>query len=172
MRQQLTREKLFNMWFVLRFEVTDEEKLDKRFVFARNRNLSNLASESEELIRARNSGIPAYNEFQEKKRAVVEKYCARNEGRPVIDNGQYVFDDEQNRFKTDEEVAKLTEQYSEAIEQRRKEIDIYNELIRETVEVDVVQTSFEAFPPQLTGAFLDVLRPMIRETDEEIEKLL
>jgi len=172
-RVELPREHIFQLWAVLRLGYQDAEKLDKRFVFARNRTIENLTPEVTEIINARRSGIPEYEQFQQERTQILEKYCARNDdGTPVVENEQYAFSDDGVRSAAEAEVATLSDKYKETLEARTKEIDVYNQIISESVEVDITKVTFDAFPKEISSDDLELLRVMAKETDEQIAEML
>ncbi|HON82630.1 MAG TPA: hypothetical protein PLI22_00665 [Caldisericia bacterium] len=172
MKQMLTRERIFELYYVLQNGIPADVKLDKRFDFARNRTLDNLRPEVREIIKARETGLDKFKEFEMKRKAILEENCIRDEnGKPLLKNDSYVFSDDIEK-DVSQKLLDLTNEYKDALEERQKEIQIYNEIIKEEIEVDIVKTTFRAFPDLVNNNFTKILRPMIKETDEEIEQIL
>jgi len=173
MKTKLTRERIFQIWYVLtNLKVPENEMLDKRFDYAKNRTLDSLTPEVTEIVKARKSGIPKYDEFDTKRKEILMKYASKDEqGNPVINGNQFSINGE-NLEEANKSLNELTETYKEALDERQKEIDIYNEIINEEIDIDITQLSFNALPNFVKEEFTKVIRPMIKETDEEIEGLL
>lgn len=158
MKINLTNEQVFNIVYVLKTKYEDLTKYDKRFNFAVTRTLSNLQPIASDLVKARESGVDKYKEFETKKQDLINKYSV---------DGNFKTDEDRNQCQL--EVKTLAESYEEAIEERRKEVEIYNEILEQEVEVDIIQCRFEALPDDFD---FDILRNLIKETDEEIEAML
>lgn len=173
MKQKLTRERVFAIWYVLtNLKVPETEKIDKRFDYAKNRTIDNITPEVAEIIKARKSGVPLFDEYEAKRNEILAENAGKDEtGNPIISNNKYVIMDA-NKEDVNNQLQQLTETYKDALTERQKEIELYNELINEEIEVDIVQASFIALPNFVNEEFTTVIRPMIKETDEEIEALL
>ena len=170
MKILLTNENVFNIVYVLKTDYPDLSKYDKRFNFAVSRNILNLQPIAAELLKAREPGIERFKDFEQKKEDIIRKYAILDErGNPIILNDVIQFSSEEEKEKGQLEVNNLIEEYRDALNERQKEIDIYNEILRQDVEVDIVQCSFNALPDNFN---FDVLRCLVKETDEEIEGLL
>lgn len=164
MKKELTRNQLFELWYVLKDEKFDNEKLDKRFDYIRSRNLELLSSEVNQLLKARDPSNIKFGEFEKKQEEIFVKY---GELRDI------------KRFIKDEykdiaiiELTKLKEEYKDVIQERKEEIDIYNELLYEKIEFDIAMISFKYLPDIVSSGWMKALRPMIKETDEEINNII
>lgn len=173
MKQFMTREQVFELWYVLKHCIPEGTKLDKRFDFARNRTIDNLTPEVTEIIKARESGIERYNEFESKRNELIDKYCLKDENGNFVNSGdKYVFNSLEDEKEAYNKLRDLADEYKDALNERQKEIDIYNEIVKEEIEVDIVKTTFKAIPDLVDEAFTKVLRSMIKETDDEIEAMI
>jgi hypothetical protein len=173
MKLKLTRERIFAIWYVLsNLKLPENEKIDKRFDFAKNRTLENIAPEIAEIIKARKSGIPRFDEFTTKRNEILSNLAIKDSnGNPNIINNQYNIDPDKKQ-EAAKAIQSLTSLYQDAIDERQKEVNIYNELITEEIEADITQVSFIALPSIVSDEFTKVIRPMIKETDEQLEALL
>jgi hypothetical protein len=173
MKLRLTRERVFQIWYVLHnLKVPEGEKLDRRFDFARNRTMDNIGPEVAEIVKARQSGVSRYDEFVNKRNDILSQYANKDaDGNPIVNGNQYAIDSDKMN-EASQKIHDLVNDYKDALEERQKEIDIYNEIVGEEIEVDIVQCSFAALPNFVNEEFTKVIRPMIKETDEEIENLL
>jgi len=158
MKTKLTNEQVFNIAYALKKNYPDLAKYDKRFNFAVTRTLACLQPIAADLLKARESGIPKFKEFEQKKMEIINSHST---------NGNFSSDEEKQ--KCQEEVSKLAEDYKEALEERTKEINIYNEILGQEVDVDVVQCKWEALPNDFD---FEILRILVKESDEEIEAMI
>ena len=158
MKTKLTNEQVFNIVYLLKSKYPDLEKYDKRFNFAVTRTLANIQPIAADILKARESGVKGYKEFEQKKITIIESYSVSG-----------VYKTDEDKQKCQEDVNKLVEDYKDIIEERKKEIEIYNEILGQEVEVDIISCKFEALPNDFN---FDILRPLIKESDSEIEAML
>ena len=159
MKTRLTNEKVFNIVYLLKTKYPELDKFDKRFNFAVTRTLACLQPIASDLLGARESGLSKFQEFEQKKQQIIDKYST---------NGNFNSDEEKQ--KCQEEVNQMVlGEYKDVLEERFKEIQIYNEILGQEVEVDIVQCKFEALPNDFN---FEVLRILCKETDEELEKII
>jgi hypothetical protein len=158
MKTYLTNETVFNIVYLLKTKYPDLEKFDKRFNFAVTRTLACLQPIAADILRARESGLPKFKEFEEKKLTVINAYQTSGG-----------FNSDEDKQNCQDEVNRLSEEYKETLEERIKEINIYNEILGQEVEVDIIQCKFESLPDDFN---FDILRVFVKETDSEIEDLI
>lgn len=160
MIQKLTNEKVFEIAYLLKSKYIDLSKYDKRFNFAVTRNLAILQPIASDILKARESNVEGFKEFESKKEEIVKKYSS---------DGGNTFISEEEKQKCQEEILSIVKDYTSAIEERQKEIKIFNEILSQEVELDIVQCSFNAVPEDFD---FNICRIMIKETDKEIEVML
>lgn len=163
MKVRLTNEQVFDIVYALKRDYPDLTKYDKRFNFAVSRTLANIQPIASDLITARNSGVPGYEEFEQKKSEIIKSFAKS------VENNAPVFESDEIKQKCQDAVKKLANDNLEVIQERQKEIDIYNEILEQEVEVDIVQCKFEALPDNFN---FDILRVLVKESDEELEEML
>jgi len=157
MKTKLTNEQVFGIAYLLKTNYPDLTKYDKRFNFAVSRTLSNIQPIASDILKARETGIERFKEFDKNKSEIINKY-EKDENGKIIDSKH-----------CQSEVDNLVIEYKDAIEERQKEIDLYNEILQQEVEVDIIQCKFEALPDDFD---FNILRVLVKESDEEIEVLL
>jgi len=157
MKTKLTNEQVFGIVYLLKTNYPDLTKYDKRFNFAVSRTLSNIQPIASDLIKARETGIERFKEFEKNKSDIINKYDKDENGKIVDEKNCQI------------EVDALAKEYKDALDERQKEIDIYNEILEQEVEVDIIQCKFEALPDNFD---FNVLRTLCKESDEEIEAML
>lgn len=160
MLMKLTNEKVFEIAYFLKSKYNDLSKYDKRFNFAVTRNIAILQPIAADILKARESNVEKFKEFESKKLEIIKKY-SNDEG--------ITFVSEEEKKKCQDEIIVLSKDYTEAFEERQKEIKIFNEILSQEVELDIVQCSFNAVPEDFN---FNICRVMIKETDSEIEAML
>ena len=158
MKTKMTNEKVFAIVYLVKTKYPELDKFDKRFNFAVTRTLASLQPIAADILKARESGLPKFNEFEKKRVDTINKYS---------DNGN--FKSEEEKQFCQEEVNKLVIEYADTLNEREKEVKIYNEILQQEVEVDIVQCKWEALPNDFN---FDVLRILCKETDDVIEAML
>lgn len=158
MKMNLTNEQVFNIVYTLKNKYPDLSKYDKRFNFAVSRTLANIQSIAVEILKAREPSNPKFKEFEQKKQEIIKQYST---------NGEFKSDEEKQ--KCQEEVNQLAKENIEILDERNKEINIFNEILGQEVEVDILQCKFEALPSDFD---FNILRVLVKESDEEIEAFL
>ena len=68
-------------------------------------------------------------------------------------------------------LAELIETYKEALDGRNREVQAYNEIVDEEIEIDICKCSFKNFP-DINPSQFELLKPMIKETQEELEEMM
>jgi len=162
MKVKLTNGKIFDIVYVLKNKYPDLTQYDKRFNFAISRTLAELEPIASDILKARSSGIPAYNEFEQRKASIIKKYAK-------VENNVPKFNTPEDQSQAQIEVNQLAVEYDTALKERTKEMQIYNEILEQEVEVDIIPCKFEALPSNFD---FNLLRVLVKETDEEIEALL
>ena len=90
---------------------------------------------------------PEVIEYEEKRVKLCEQYALKDDnGLPVIENDLYMIG-EQDDFKT--KMDELLDQYRTAVEERQKQILVFNEKMNEIVEIEFVKIKKEDIPPEL-----------------------
>jgi hypothetical protein len=164
MKFNFTNEKVLNYVLILKKQYADLLKYDKRFNFAVSRTISNLQPIAKEVFKLSETNVERFKEYEQKKEQLVKSIAME-----VNDAGIPHFESVEDGERCKAEVAKLNEEYNDALVERQKEIDNFNEILNEEVEVDIVQCRFEALP---YGFDFNTLRELVKETDEEIEELI
>jgi len=142
---------------------------DKRFKFAVVRNLEYFEPEMK-AIQETSKSNPRFEEYLNKRKQIGEECADRDEqGQPklVMVEGNQVFQITEKKEEANSKIVDLIKEYNDVIEEKQEEIKQFGELMKEEIEVDVCKISFEFLPED---ADYNALRPIIKETPEEIEK--
>lgn len=111
------------------------------------------------------TGIAPKKEFMdyENKRVVLcEKHADKdNDGKPIIVNNLYQGLDANEKFQ--KEMKKLAEDNEKAISDRQKQIDSFNEMLKEECEIELWQIKLEDIPDGITADSIGHLTHIIVE---------
>lgn len=173
MKKSLTRNQIFEIWYLLKDKHFDSIKLDKRFDYVRNRNIELFSPEVNQIMKARQTNVKKFEEFEQKRKVLLESNSIKDEsGNVILDSkGNYKIIENNQQF-VQQEYENLVIEYKDALEERQKEADLYNEIVNEEIEVEIAITTFKSFPDLVNSKMTKILKPMIKETDEEIEKMI
>lgn len=167
MKEKMKRGEMVKLDILLR--EMKEIVADKRFKFAVARNLEYFVPEMN-AIQETQKESPEYEEYLDKRRKLGEEFVDRDEnGKPKVQlvEGQEVFIITEKKDEANAKVVELVKEYAEVIEEKKKEISQFNELMEEEIEIDVCKISFEYLPED---ADYIKLQSIIKETPEEIEE--
>jgi hypothetical protein len=163
---------------VQRSENEDSEKVN-RFKYACGKNADLISS----LIKTVNvelskitAPVDGYDDYMVARSAVCEKHCQRDEaGNPKIIGGEedkenggikrYVFDPK--TLKTAKaEIAALDRIYKTVLAKVEKQQDALEKLLDKTVEPSLHCVEWKDLPERISGTYLVVLSPMIKNIPE------
>lgn len=100
--------------------------------------------------------IEPYDAEREK---INERYCLRENGRPVIRNGIYMFPSIQVQDTCEHEIQVLKDKY-------KTELEEYLKLLEEDSEVSIHKIKMENLPENIKQWQLEALIPMIIDFDQ------
>lgn len=93
---------------------------------------------------------PQVVEYEEQRVGLCEQYAKKDEtGKPIVENDLYDIDNQEEfKGKMDE----LLNKYKPFVEERMKQIEIFNQKMNQQVELPFVKIKREEIPPQITTA--------------------
>jgi len=101
-----------------------------------------------------------YVEFDNKRVAIVEKHAKKDEyGNPVIKNDSYDVDVDLVK----PEVGELEKEYKKVIDDRKKQIEEFNALLAEEVEIDIHTVQLKETPEDISLIQFEKIKFMIEE---------
>jgi len=104
-----------------------------------------------------------FNEFEQKRIVIVQSYSEKTEdGTYKIDNGQYVIRPESNN-DAQEKIRDLKKEYSEVLSEHDRKISEYNTFINADIDIEIVKTSFENLPTDMTPDEFEFLSRFVKE---------
>jgi len=173
MKVQMTGEELLSLYYVLSEEITkSNQKVDTRFSFAANMNIDSITPIAKRLAEAGNTKIEAFNQYIEERGQLLSKYAAKTpEGQPTIDNGRFLIPKE-SRQELNQFMVELDTKYAETLNGRKVEEKAYLELLKESLDIEIVKISFVYLPTWLNQRQSKTLRILIKESDNEIAELI
>jgi len=134
-----------------------------KWAYAVARNITKLRPEIEALQKAFTAG-KEFLDYNKKRMDLAKKYAVKVDGKPktikVGSTEEYLIDDE---AKFNRELDKLKKKYKKAIEERQKEVDDFNEILKEEIEIDLYMINSDYIPEGITPAQVSAIMPVIDE---------
>ena len=171
---KLKRIELVSLNHVLSKLSQNTQDSDKRFNYMVIKNLETFKVEIE-CIKKVQQDNPKFAEFQSKVQQVgIDCSDKDKDGNPILQtiNNVQTYVINERKQEADKVIGDLKVEYKEAIDQRQTELEQINQLMEEDVEVEVVKCSWLYLPNSLNINDQKILKLIIKETDEEIEKSL
>lgn len=152
---------------------------NKYFSFFIIRNIHYLTPEIQSINSIRQSMVPseAVLEYEDKRIALAESLCEREDDKPKmntsIDNfgnqqKTYIFN-EKNQAIFSEKLKELSKEYSEPLAEFEASVNEFSYLMNEQIEIDVVKISFKHIPDDIN---ITNIVDFIEESKEEVETLI
>lgn len=95
---------------------------------------------------------PEIIEYEEKRIKICDQYSKKDSnGLPIIENDLYLIDEsdkEDFKYKMDE----LLNQYKVPVEYRQNQIELFNQKMNSTVNIDFIKIKKEQIPSQISTA--------------------
>lgn len=149
---EITNERLIRLWNVL--SELGKEKSDVKFAYAIAKNKKRVEPE----INALTDAQKLTDEFQayEKKRIeICNEMCKKDDdGNNVTDNGEFKIED---KPKFNKKIEKLQKEYKEDIDEQKKRIDDFNDILKAKVEMDFYNIKAEYLPKDIKPDHLELL---------------
>ena len=128
------------------------DKYDEHFTYSLSRNKRGIKDQVESIQETQKTILKDYHE---ELKALSETYCDRKDGKPVSENGQYVFTE--NLVEFSDRKNKLDIKHKEILDKNKAFMSE-----KETVNVFIHRHPF----PPLHGDIADLLFPMREEPKE------
>ncbi len=138
-----------------------------KFVYAVAKNQSKVDSEIDAL-KAAIEPTEKFKEFEEKRIKINEKYCRRDENdKPIEEKSKdgvpvYTFDDAEKK-KRDKDVESLFEESKSVLDERQEQVDKYNEMLKEDIDLELHKVKIDFVPDDITAAQMGLIQDMIDE---------
>lgn len=139
-----------------------------RFVYVVARNRDYLQKEVDAIQKSLEP-YENFQEFEEKRVELAKKHAKEDEeGNPVVigKGNQSKFDiEDQEAF--DKELEKLKEEYQEAIDEREKQQEEFNDSMEDEIELLLLELKQEDLPEEITANQLSALIPILKTDDSQ-----
>lgn len=151
--EKVKKRDLLSLWNILeRLKIVKEKRIS--YFIAKNR--LEIKNEIEALQEAQ---MPSelFKLYDEKRAALAERMADRVEGTttPMTKDGQYIIT--HNRDDFDEELTELKDKFKKAIDERKTQIEIFNELLEEETEFKGYSITLENLPDNIEAYVIEVL---------------
>ncbi len=131
-----------------------------KFAYGCAKNNSIIQGELEALDKAKEP-TKEFAEYDEKRYELAKKHAKKDkDGNPLSENNSLIMENQEEWEKIFSDFKK---DYTEVIAQREKQVEEYNKLLEEEVDVKLYQISLEDVPKEITTGQLLVIYPIIKE---------
>lgn len=141
-------------------EVSELKGVKFAFSVLKNRKIfEKQIEEDKEIFEKILAPTEDFKEFETKRIELCVIHSEKDEvGNPIVENDQYKISD-YDSFNI--ELEKLYEKHKETVESRKKQIDDYNSLMEEELELEFKKVSFEDIPEDISEKQLRNLEFML-----------
>lgn len=102
---------------------------------------------------------PKFEEYEQNRIKLCEKHSEKNEnGKPIILQDKYKITDE---IKFNSELDELKKDYNSVINERIKQINDYNEMLEEELNIEFEKINFDSIPENISPKELESIDFMI-----------
>jgi len=156
----MKKQKVLNLWNGLQ---AVSNLPGAKWSYAVARNITKLRPEVEALQKAFTAD-KEFIEYDKKRQELAQKHAVKEKGSPkkikIGNSEEYLIAD---KDKFNKELAPIQEKYKKAIDERKKQIDDFNDILKEEVEINLYMVSSEYIPEGITPAQLSNIMPIIEE---------
>ena len=117
-----------------------------------------------------------YEEYENKRIKLCDEFATKDEnGKPQIkvlgcnvvsgikrEEGEYVFTDE-NKKMFEEKLAVLRKEYTEELDERKKQIKEFNELLENEADIELYMIAFEDVPQDITTNMMSAIIYIVKD---------
>ena len=145
--------------------LSDPEVKNKKLIYTLVKNTKVLEIEVEAIAKGFDTNTEEYTEFTGKLRDVYQKYGEVDEQSGQIKTTEHgiVLKEDVEKEDVEKEITDLETKYKSAIDERTKEVEAYNEILEETVDLPLTKIKFEDLPDEMTPELMYVLDDLISE---------
>ena len=132
-----------------------------KFAYAVAKNKKKVESEIEDLKEAVKPS-DKYLEYDKKRMETCEKYCSKDDKGKAVIKGN-VYDGLAGNRKFEKEMERLRKDYKKELESRKKQIEEYNKMLTEEIEMDFHKLTLKEVPEDISSEQLEKILPIIEE---------
>lgn len=135
-----------------------------KFAYGVSKNISILEREVRSLTEAMKPS-PEFSKFEEERVALAKKHAKKDENgkeMTIIDGDitRYVME---NEAKFNKEFEVLKKKHKKAIDERKKQSEEFNELLKTESEIDLFKISLEDVPSEISVAEMEIIKDIVKE---------
>jgi hypothetical protein len=157
------RKDLVNIDAAIR-SLSDKKEGKKTLIFSLIRNQKILEPEVTAIKEAYNTENEGYKTYLEALREVYNEYGATDEqGQVQLTPTGFVMKEDVDRDEVTEKITALEEAHKEALESRAAEMEEYQKLLEEEVEIDLLKIDFDSLPDEINPEVMVILDELITE---------
>lgn len=134
-----------------------------KWAYAVARNIAKLKGEVEALQKAY-SADKDFMTYEKQRLELAQKYSVKEKGNPktvkVGGNEEFLIAD---KDKFNQKLKKLQKEHKKAIDERQKQVDDFNEILKEKIEIDLYMIDSDYIPEGITPAQVSAIMPIISE---------
>lgn len=139
-------------------------KYNKKLTYAISYTKKSISDEANALIESL-APSDSYSEYEAKKNATIDKYAEKD------DKGALIVSPQGNAIKINPELAKefkdviaeLDIEYKSIQEERKVDIEKFNNTLKEVVTVEVEMVEWDDIPEDIDQSLMDALLPIINK---------
>jgi len=172
MTELMTRNQIVNLYKTLRLRAT--EKFNPKFSFFLLRNIKFLEEEVTVIDESNESLRTILAEYDKERNELISLLSDKDEnGNPVLINNGQSYKMETNAAEFNSSMEQLTVKYADELSEYNTIALQSQELLNEEVEQQVLKISYLDIPSEeFTIAELTILKPFIKESEEELDELI
>jgi len=122
-----------------------------KWAYAVDRNINKLQPEINSLQRAYAINDEEYKEFNNKREQLAKKHAKKEDGKPktitLNNKREYILEDEEAFQK---EFKKLKKEYKEAVKRREEQMDEFNDILKDEIELNLYMIDPDYMPEKIT----------------------
>jgi hypothetical protein len=172
----LSKEKILSLFFVLNVEIpATKQKISTKCAFVFNYNIDILESVVKaiaESTKPNKESEQGYNAYATELMESIKPFCVMENDKPKLSERGLPLIENKHKEVVGPIVEKINEKYKDMLAKKNAEDNEIDSMLKETIDVDLVQVSFNSLPEFLSINQIRMLRPIIKEDDESIKKLL
>lgn len=131
-----------------------------RFSYFVNKNINIMKPEVEALDKALEAD-EGFNKFETERVELAKKHAKKDKkGKPVIEDNGFVLEDTK---EFDKEFTTLKETHKESYAKREKQIEDYNNMLREEIKFEFHKIKIEDMPEDISTAQMNGIYDLIQE---------
>jgi hypothetical protein len=143
---------LLNLWHAL--ESVKGKKVNIKFSYFVAKNRLSLKNEREAINEAQEPS-EVFKTYDQDRGTLAEKFADKDpNGKPIIQNNQYVITEKWNDFE--KELEKLKKKYKKVIDERNEQLEKLKEFLNEEVEFEGHQIKLDNLPSDLEPNIVEI----------------